>query len=161
MRSSHGTWTALILWKINLRAAKSWFDSPSSDKVKFSPSNFLVATCISALKCPFRCLLGKSWSDKVKKENLSGRTVPFLQIFRAFKFPSRMLIGNFGKSLVCSEAVAPLFKNSHVGSFFGQSSSRSHLSFCLGQQTISEAPFASVQTQNHSYENVFRPHVSV
>ena len=44
--------------------------------------------------------------------------MPFLQFFRAFKFPSRMLIENFDKSLVCSEAVAPLFKNSHVGSFF-------------------------------------------
>ena len=29
-----------------------------------------------------------------------------------------MLIGNFDKSLVCSEAVAPLFKNAHFKSFF-------------------------------------------
>ena len=29
-----------------------------------------------------------------------------------------MLIGNFDKSLVCSEAVASLFKNGHIGSFF-------------------------------------------
>ena len=29
-----------------------------------------------------------------------------------------MLIGNFDKSLVCSEAVALLLKNGHVGSFF-------------------------------------------
>ena len=36
-------WTALPLWKINLRAVKSWFDSPSSEKVKFSPFNFLAA----------------------------------------------------------------------------------------------------------------------
>ena len=29
-----------------------------------------------------------------------------------------MLIGNFDKSLMCSEAVAPLFKNGPRGSFF-------------------------------------------
>ena len=30
LRSARKIWTALILRKINLRAAKSWFDSPSS-----------------------------------------------------------------------------------------------------------------------------------
>ena len=43
LRSAREIWTALILWKINLRAAKSWFDSSSSEKVNVSPSNFLAA----------------------------------------------------------------------------------------------------------------------
>ena len=29
-----------------------------------------------------------------------------------------MLIGNFDKSLMCSEAVAPLLRNGRIGSFF-------------------------------------------
>ena len=41
--SAREIWTALILWKINLWTANSWFDSPSSEKVKVSPSNFLAA----------------------------------------------------------------------------------------------------------------------
>ena len=43
-------------------------------------------------------------------------SLSFLQPFRAFKFPARMLIGNFDKFLMCSEAVVPLFKNGHMGS---------------------------------------------
>ena len=42
----------------------------------------------------------------------------FLQSFRALKFSARMLIGNFDKSLMCSETVASLFKNGHIGPFF-------------------------------------------
>ena len=42
-------WTALPLWKINLRAVKSWFDSPSSEKVKFPPFNFLAAVFSSEI----------------------------------------------------------------------------------------------------------------
>ena len=53
-----------------------------------------------------------------KEREFVGENLFFLQSFRAFKFPARMLNGNFDKSLVCSEAVAPLFKNGHVGSFF-------------------------------------------
>ena len=49
---------------------------------------------------------------------LPGENSSFLYSFRAFKFPARMLIGNCDKSPVCSEAVAPLFKNVHIGSFF-------------------------------------------
>ena len=37
--------------------------------------------------------------------------------FRAFIFPACMLFGNLFKSLVCSETVAPLFKNRHIGPF--------------------------------------------
>ena len=43
-----------------------------------------------------------------KEGEFFGEKLSFLQSFRAFKFPSCMLIGNFHKSLVCSEAVAPL-----------------------------------------------------
>ena len=82
LRSAREIWTALTLWKINLRAAKSWFDSPSSEKVKVSPSNFLAA--IFSPQMFF--------------------SLSLLEPFRAFKFPSRMLIGNFIKSLMCSEA---------------------------------------------------------
>ena len=49
---------------------------------------------------------------------LAGENLSSLQSFREFKFPARMLIGNFDKSLVCCKAVAPLFKNSHIGSCF-------------------------------------------
>ena len=52
-------------------------------------------------------------SITLPRENLS-----FLRSFRTFKFPAGMLIGNFDISLMCSEAVAPLFKNSHIRSFF-------------------------------------------
>ena len=49
LRGPREIWTALILWKVNLRAAKSWFDSPSSEKVKVSPSNFLAAVFSSKM----------------------------------------------------------------------------------------------------------------
>ena len=49
LRGPREIWTALILWKVNLRAAKSWFDSPSSEKVKVSPSNFLAAVFFSKM----------------------------------------------------------------------------------------------------------------
>ena len=45
-------------------------------------------------------------------------SLSFLQSFWAFKFPARMLIGNFDKSFMRSKAVAPLLKNGHKGSFF-------------------------------------------
>ena len=64
---------------------------------------------LSALKI----MIGQSKEGEHVGENLS-----FLQSFRVFKFPARVIIGNFDESLVCSEAVAPLFKNGHVGSFF-------------------------------------------
>ena len=41
-----------------------------------------------------------------------------MRILHKCSYANRMLIGNFGKSLVCSEALAPFFKNSHIGSFF-------------------------------------------
>ena len=81
-------WTALILWKINLRAAKSWFESPSSEKVKVSSSNFIAAI----------------FSPKM------FISLSFLQPFRACEFPARILIGNFDNSLMRSEAVASLLK---------------------------------------------------
>ena len=43
LRSAREIWTALILWKINLRVAKLWFDSPSSKELKVSLLNFLAA----------------------------------------------------------------------------------------------------------------------
>ena len=49
LRSAREIWTALILWKINLRAGKSWFDGPSSEKMKVSPSNFLAAIFFSQM----------------------------------------------------------------------------------------------------------------
>ena len=75
LRSTREIWTALMLWKINLRAAKSWFDSPSSEKVKVPPPAFLLL--FSPLDCSFR----------------------YLSFSLSFKFPARMLIGNFDKSL--------------------------------------------------------------
>ena len=54
LRSAREIWTTLILWKITLTAAKSWFDSPSSEKEKVSPPTFSLL--FSALKCSFRCL---------------------------------------------------------------------------------------------------------
>ena len=49
LHSAREIWTALILWKINLRAGKSWFDGPSSEKMKVSPSNFLAAIFFSQM----------------------------------------------------------------------------------------------------------------
>ena len=49
LRSAREIWTALILWKINLRAGKSWFDGPSSEKMKVSPANFLAAIFFSQM----------------------------------------------------------------------------------------------------------------
>ena len=54
LRTTREIWTALIPWKITLRAVKSWFDSPSSEKVKVSPPTF--SPLFSPLKCSFRCL---------------------------------------------------------------------------------------------------------
>ena len=54
LRSTREIWTALMLWKINLRAAKSWFDSPSSEKVKVPPPAFSLL--FSPLNCSFRYL---------------------------------------------------------------------------------------------------------
>ena len=42
--------------------------------------------------------------------------VLFAVLPSAFKFPARMLIGNFDKSLMCSEAFAPWLKNGYIGS---------------------------------------------
>ena len=75
LRSTREIWTALMLWKINLRAAKSWFDSPSSEKVKVPPTAFSLL--FSPLDYSFR----------------------YLSFSLSFKFPARMLIGNFDKSL--------------------------------------------------------------
>ena len=55
-------WTAHVPWKINLRAAYSWFDSPSARKWKYPPPTF------SLLFSSFRCMLGKSWSDRVERD---------------------------------------------------------------------------------------------
>ena len=63
LRSAHEIWTALILWKINLRAAKSWFDSSSSEKVNVSPSNFLAAILSSQMffsLCAWKIMTGKN-----------------------------------------------------------------------------------------------------
>jgi len=116
LRSGREIWTALILWKINLRAAKSWFNSPSSEKVKVSPSNFLAAIFRSQMSfslSAWKILIGQSKEGEFVGDNLS-----FFQSFQTFKFSARMLIGNFYKSLVWSEAAGLLFKNGNVGSFF-------------------------------------------
>ena len=54
LRSAREIWTALILWKINLRAVKSWFDSPLSEKAKVPPPT--ISLLFSPPKCSFRCL---------------------------------------------------------------------------------------------------------
>ena len=72
MRSARETWTALILWKINLRAAKSWFDSLSSDKVKFSPSIFLAAIFRSQMSfslSAWKIMIGQSKEGEFVGEN--------------------------------------------------------------------------------------------
>ena len=75
--SAREIWTALILWKINLRAGKSWFDGPSSEKMKVSSSNFLAAIFFSQM---FFSLLYFSRSSSKPSEwvprlHYSNRTV--------------------------------------------------------------------------------------
>ena len=67
LRSAHQIWTALILWKINLRAASRDSIVRRARKWMFLPPTFSLL--FSPLKCSFRCMFGKSWSDRIERDS--------------------------------------------------------------------------------------------
>ena len=67
LRSAREIWTALILWKINLRAASRDSIVRRARKWMFLPPTFSLL--FSPLKCSFRCMFGKSWSDRIERDS--------------------------------------------------------------------------------------------
>ena len=67
LRSAREIWTALVLWKINLRAASRDSIVRRARKWVFPPPTFSLL--FPPLKCSFRCLLGKSWSERIERDS--------------------------------------------------------------------------------------------
>ena len=67
LRSAREIWTALVLLKINLRAASRDSIVRRARKWVFPPPTFSLL--FSPLKCSSRCLLGKSWSERIERDS--------------------------------------------------------------------------------------------
>ena len=67
LRSVREIWTALILWKINLRAASRDSIVRRARKWMFLPPTFSLL--FSFIKCSFRCLLGKPWLERIERDS--------------------------------------------------------------------------------------------
>ena len=67
LRSAREIWTALILWKINLKAASRDSIVRRARKRMFLPPTFSLL--FSFIKCSFRCLLGKPWPERIERDS--------------------------------------------------------------------------------------------